>query len=283
MTIASQQGTPKSNVTFGKFNKTLPKSTLEIVDTVSGFKKYMVKSKGFSFADQSYDFPAGKSFMSLEPFDESNGYITQNPERFNSSKVNFANIWKRLTNDDAHKFTWIDVVDVDVSASTPVFPSTSCKTINDTMYAYLEKTKGPKGIKWPIYEVNVNEYNLTFNYEYFLQDLGLAGCFINIPFILVNASGPFASKVADDVIVIGNSFFNSFSGMQFDFDAKKVAYQAYPSADNNNHILPAKASFPIWILIVGAFVIAGVVGYICYREKKLKKDLEQAANQYGAL
>ena len=60
--------------------------------------------------------------------------------------------------------------------------------------------------------------------------------------------------------------------MQFDFDAKKVAYQAY--ADNNNHILPAKASFPIWILIVGGFVIAGVVGYICYREKKLKKDLE---------
>ena len=86
----------------------------------------------------------------------------------NNSKVNFANIWKRLTNDDAHKFTWIDVVDVDVSASTPVFPSTSCKTINDTMYAYLEKTKGAKGIKWPIYEVNVNEYNLTFNYEYFL-------------------------------------------------------------------------------------------------------------------
>ena len=151
------------------------------------------------------------------------------------------------------------------------------------MYAYLEKTKGPNGIKWPIYEVNVNEYNLTFNYEYFLQDLGLAGCFINIPFILVNSSGPFASKVADDVIVVGNSFFNSFSGMQFDFDAMKVAYQAYPTAENNDHILPAKASFPIWILIVGAFVIAGVVGYICYREKKLKKDLDQAANQYGAL
>ena len=140
-----------------------------MVTTVSGFKKYMIKSKGFSFAGQSYDFPEGKSYVSLDPFDASNGgYITQNPARFNSSKDNFANIWKRLTMDDAHKFTWIDLIDVDYSGSVAVFPKTPCKTINETMYAYLNKTNGPKGIKWPIYEMNVNEYNLTFNYEYFL-------------------------------------------------------------------------------------------------------------------
>ena len=152
-------------------------------------------------------------------------------------------------------------------------------------YLTVNRKEG-QNISWPLYMVNANEYNLTFNHDFFTTE-GNGVCNINVPFILINATGPYAQKNFDDMILLGSQVFHSFAGIQWDYENKKVAFMPYPnSTDNNNHIIPVSGGgFPGWLLallIVGGILVVAAVAYICYREKKLKRDLE-ATNSYGAL
>jgi 23S rRNA A2030 N6-methylase RlmJ len=75
---------------------------LEVVQLSPTVKQHVIKSTGFSFDSTYYDFPKGsdKSFVMIDPFSESNGYVTQSEERYNRTRDAFEYIWKNLTNND---------------------------------------------------------------------------------------------------------------------------------------------------------------------------------------
>jgi len=100
-----RSGKKQGNITFGKFNASLPQCSIELVSANYGKSGYFIKSSGFQFANVSFNFPA-KSYAQLEPFAESTGYVTESEQRYTATKDSFANLLKRLTVEDTHKFTW---------------------------------------------------------------------------------------------------------------------------------------------------------------------------------
>ena len=162
-------------MTFGKFNKTLPQSSLEIVQLSPTAKQHLIKSKGFSFDSTYYDFPkdSKKSFVMIDPFSESNGYVTQSEERYNRTRDAFEYIWKNLSNNDALGLKWLSTGNGEMNVSMLYFPSTSCHYVNQTLISVLNQRKAAnKNITYPKYNINMNEYNLTFNYFNFLREAG---------------------------------------------------------------------------------------------------------------
>ncbi len=103
-------------MTFGQFDSKLNSTSLELVESTDGKKSYLIKSKGFQFNNSYYNFP-GKSYLRLDPLQSENGYFTQDEGRFNSSKAAFERIWKELTNNDQHKFTWDETKDVNITVA----------------------------------------------------------------------------------------------------------------------------------------------------------------------
>ena len=139
----------------------------------------------------------------------------------------------------------------------------------------------------PKYEVNMNEYNLTFNLVSFaIDDKDKPICHINVPFVLINTTGPFAYKDFDDVLILGTQFFYNYQGIQWNFDTKKVAFTPYPprGTSEDNDIKKTDKSFPTWaiivLVIVGVAVLGGI-GFWVYQKKKVQKDLASA--EYGRL
>jgi hypothetical protein len=104
----------QATLTFGKYNASLDKSSLELVESNNGKKSYMIKSLGFSFNNSYYNFP-GKSYLRLDPFQNENGYFTQDEARFTATKTAFENIWKEITNNDIHKISWEETKNADVT------------------------------------------------------------------------------------------------------------------------------------------------------------------------
>ena len=135
--------------------------------------------------------------------------------------------------------------------------------------------------------VNADNFNLTFNHNYLTSERG-GNCYLTIPFYYINATGPFGQKNYDDMILLGHQVLYSIAGFHWNYDTKKLAYVPYPGTNSdNNNITPSNigGGFPGWliaVLIVGGVLVIGAVAFICYREKKLKKDLE-ATNSYGSL
>ena len=95
----------QGNITFGKFNASLPQCSIELVSANYGKAGYFIKSKGFQFANASFNFPA-KSYAQMEPFGNITGFITESEERYTATKEAFAAVLKKLTVNDTHKFTW---------------------------------------------------------------------------------------------------------------------------------------------------------------------------------
>ena len=95
----------QGNITFGKFNASLPQCSIELVSANYGKAGYFIKSKGFQFANASFNFPA-KSYAQMEPFGNTTGFITESEERYTATKEAFAAVMENLTVNDTHKFTW---------------------------------------------------------------------------------------------------------------------------------------------------------------------------------
>jgi hypothetical protein len=95
----------QGNITFGKFNSSLPQCSIELVTANYGKAGNFIKSSGFQFANVSFNFPA-KSYAQLDPFTDSTGYVTESEQRYTATKDAFADVLKRLTVEDTHKFTW---------------------------------------------------------------------------------------------------------------------------------------------------------------------------------
>lgn len=194
-----------------------------------------------------------------------------------------------MTDNDKHNFTWLETKDDNMISVVPILKA-SCSSVKNTILNYLTANrKKDEAIESPKYIVNANEFNLTFDYTAFVIDLS-GNCQLNIALSYVNATGIYAEKNLEDVIVLGYSVFNSFQGLQWDFDTKKLAYILYPPEEPNHPVDPLTPSggsgFPTWlliVLIVGGLVVIGAVGFICYREKKLKEQLNTGGHGYSGL
>jgi len=108
----------QANLTFGRYNASLDKSSLDLIEYSEGKKGYLIKSQGFSFANSYYNFP-GKSYLRLDPFQNGNGYFTQNEARYNATKDAFESIWKTITDGDKHSLTWTVNKNENISTANP--------------------------------------------------------------------------------------------------------------------------------------------------------------------
>lgn len=67
----------QANLTFGKFNTSLNKSSFEYITPNDDTRKaYMIKSKGFSFFGSAYNFGEKFSYLAIDPFQKANGFAT---------------------------------------------------------------------------------------------------------------------------------------------------------------------------------------------------------------
>ena len=102
-----------------------------------------------------------------------------------------------------------------------------------------------------------------------------------MPIILLNSTGPYANANIDDLLFIGNRIFYSFQGVMWDFENKKVAFMEYPGvAKEDRHIKPSSSGLPGWaiaLIVIGSILLVAGVGFIIFREKKLKQELQKHA------
>lgn len=116
----------------------------------------MIRSTGFKILDEEFNLPSS-SFVNIEPFNGNNGIYTESEARFNESRAKFERLWKNLTINDTHKFTWVNNSNLDSASSTALFPKVKCEIVNSTILQALNKNQKPgKGIVYPRYEINVN-------------------------------------------------------------------------------------------------------------------------------
>jgi len=107
-----------------------------VVGASLGMKGYMIKSTGFKIHDYDFEFPK-KSYMQIEPFQGNNAMYTESEERFNASKAKFESLWKNLTLNDTHKFTWVNHSNLEVNSSVAKFPKVTCEIVNSTILQAL--------------------------------------------------------------------------------------------------------------------------------------------------
>lgn len=68
--------------------------------------------------------------------------------------------------------------------------------------ATLNDTK--KNVSWPKYEVNFNEYNLTFSYDNFIKDRSRdSSCELNLGFMYALPTGNYSNKNVEDIFLLG--------------------------------------------------------------------------------
>jgi hypothetical protein len=195
-----------------------------------------------------------------------NGVFTESEERFNASKKAFEEIWTNRTN-ATHKIEWESAGNEYGNVSSLYFPKTRCEAVNKTVFAYLETIKqAGENVTMPKYTVNMNEYDLTFNMPTFFIDDGV-NCTVNMPFFLINVTGPLAYKDFDDVLLIGSQFFYNYQGIQWNFETLKIAFAPYPPRGNSedNDVTPSQGKgFPLWLIIVLVIVGVAVLGGLAY-------------------
>lgn len=127
----------RASLTFGKFNSSLPSSSIEVVDVDKETRRaYMVRSSGLKLHDKEFKLPYN-SFVNIEPFLGNNGLYTESEARFNESRAKFADLWKNLTMNDTHKFTWVNNSNMDSETSAAFFPKVKCEIVNSTILQAL--------------------------------------------------------------------------------------------------------------------------------------------------
>lgn len=236
-----------------------------------------MRTSGFSFYNETFAFPQ-KSYVQFDPFQGANGFFTESEERFNLTRQKLGWVLKNLTLNDSHSLTWTNKTDSDIMVFVPMFPNVKCATVAETYKKFLTSVnKTSKDIK---YDINMNEYQLTFNPGSFAYDAG-NNCNVNMVVGLINATGPLAYNDFDDVILIGNQFFNNYQGLHFNFDTKKLAFMPYPStgSDDDNHVNPSdggnkSSALMIILIVVGVVAVIGGIAFCVMSRKKLNKDLE---------
>ena len=107
-------------------------------------------------------------------------------------------------------------------------------------------------------------------------------CYLNLFFALVNSSSALSYKDFDDVFMVGPQYFQTFQGMQWNFDTNKLALLKYPA--NNTYrpipfepVVPAKkgglSTGIIVLLVIAGLGVVGGLGFYCYRKKQLGTEL----------
>jgi hypothetical protein len=57
----------------------------------------------------------------------------------------------------------------------------------------------------PIFEINVNEKNISIRYEYLMKESG-GNCIFGVPIALINRTGPLSFN-AEDLLILGSDYF----------------------------------------------------------------------------
>lgn len=133
MDLNYTQSTSTANITFGKFNATAPSASMEVMDANAGKKAWFLKSTGFQFANQTFNFPE-KSFIQLDPMMPFNAYLTQNETHYNETLFKFNETMFNLTNGTMN-MKWEAIGDAnEQSGQILKFEGRTCATVNSTIY-----------------------------------------------------------------------------------------------------------------------------------------------------
>jgi hypothetical protein len=98
---------------------------------------------------------------------------------------------------------------------------------------------------------------------------------------LINKTGPLGDDTYfEDLVILGNKVFNSFSGVMWNFENMTLALQEYPNQSPDDKRIKQSGIYimPVWLFAIIAgvsFTLVVFAAYVIFKDKGLNEKLKQ--------